>query len=209
MALRIRPVRRDATTTKAPAKKPPLISFGFTGTNPDAQRAASTYGATRVTDISLETEAALRAVIARAIREGIPPYEAARTVRSMVGMTTRQAMAAMNYRAGLIEAGHSIDRVNGLVDRYTAKKVRERADMIARTETMEALNRGQQEAWEDAQREGLLPEDAKKAWMTTPGCCDDCEQLDGVEVALDDEFPQGGGDGPPLHPNCRCAVAPA
>jgi hypothetical protein len=34
------------------------------------------------------------------------------------------------------------------------------------------------------------------------------QALDGEVVGLDEDFPEGGGDGPPLHPNCECFVAP-
>ena len=48
---------------------------------------------------------------------------------------------------------------------------------------------------------------AGKRWITGAGCCDLCEALDGVEVPLDADFPDGG-DCPPLHPQCRCACTP-
>jgi hypothetical protein len=80
----------------------------------------------------------------------------------------------------------------------------DRAELIARTETMTALNEGQRGAWDDAVEAGLLPDDAKRVWIAAPGCCDDCEELDGETADLDGEYPNDGGDGPPLHPNCRC-----
>ena len=80
----------------------------------------------------------------------------------------------------------------------------ERADLIARTETMIAANEGQRQGWGQAVDAGLLPEDARRAWITTPGCCDECDSLEGTEADLDGEYPEPGGEGPPLHPNCRC-----
>lgn len=79
-----------------------------------------------------------------------------------------------------------------------------RASVIARTETMMAANEGQRQSWEQAVEDGLLPEGAQKVWIATSGCCDECDALDGTHVDLDEEYPDEGGDGPPLHPNCRC-----
>lgn len=189
----------------------PSVAFAFKGTNPAAQRVAARQAARLVTNVSLETLAALRAVVVRAIREGIPPYDAARIIRELVGMTTQQAQAAMNYREELIDQGLPLERVNTLVDRYAAKKIRERAETIARTEIMDALNEGSEESWREAQAEGLLGDGAKKEWMVAPDdrLCPSCEPMDGVAVPLGDDFstPLGKVSGPPLHPNCRCTTA--
>lgn len=80
-----------------------------------------------------------------------------------------------------------------------------RAETIARTEIMTAANEGQRMGWDASVEAGLLPEDAKKTWIATEvGACPECEALDGETVGLDEEYPNDGGDGPPLHPNCRC-----
>ncbi len=79
-----------------------------------------------------------------------------------------------------------------------------RADVIARTEVMDAANEGLAQGWAQAQEAGLLSEDAQKEWIATSGCCDDCDELDGERVGLDEDF--SGGDDPPLHPNCRCTM---
>jgi hypothetical protein len=85
-----------------------------------------------------------------------------------------------------------------------------RADVIARTETMRASNEGQLQAWDQATDAGLLTGDEFKEWITTPDdrLCPVCEPMDGVKVGLDENFDVDGDkiDGPPAHPNCRCAV---
>lgn len=79
-----------------------------------------------------------------------------------------------------------------------------RANMIARTEIMDAANEGLAQGWDQAQEAGLLGSDAKKVWIATSGCCDECDEVDGEEVPLDEDF--SVGDDPPLHPNCRCTM---
>lgn len=79
-----------------------------------------------------------------------------------------------------------------------------RADMIVRTEVMDAANEGLAQSWDQAQEAGLLPDNATKVWIAADGCCDECDAVDGEEVPLDEDF--SAGDDPPLHPNCRCTM---
>ncbi len=82
----------------------------------------------------------------------------------------------------------------------------DRADMIARTETMWAANEGQQQGWDAAVEAGLLPQNAQVVWIATASeACEICEGLDGATRDLDGEYEDSeGADGPPQHPNCRC-----
>ena len=77
-----------------------------------------------------------------------------------------------------------------------------RAEMIARTEMASAQVQGSLEGYRES---GVVE---SKEWLTADGCCDDCQDLNGVVVSLDEEFPNDGGDGPPLHPQCKCAIIP-
>lgn len=77
-----------------------------------------------------------------------------------------------------------------------------RAEVIARTETARADVAGNLVGWKAS---GVVE---RKQWMVGEDCCPECCDLDGIEVDLDESFPGDGGDGPPLHPNCRCDIAP-
>jgi SPP1 gp7 family putative phage head morphogenesis protein len=87
----------------------------------------------------------------------------------------------------------------------------ERAEMVARTESMRAANEGQMQAWDQATEAGVLTGDEKKEWIVTPDdrLCPICEPLDGEQTGLDDTFKVDGDeiDGPPAHPRCRCTIA--
>jgi SPP1 gp7 family putative phage head morphogenesis protein len=99
------------------------------------------------------------------------------------------------------DEGWSNDRLaSALTDNYAFSDAR--AETIARTETAFADVAGNLNAW------AASGQVASKQWIVGDGCCDDCQDLDGVTVGLDEEFPDDGGDGPPLHPNCRCDVVP-
>lgn len=75
-----------------------------------------------------------------------------------------------------------------------------RAETIARTETAYADVAGNLIGWQES---GVVQ---GKEWILAQDqYCDDCADMDGQIVALDEDFPEGD---PPLHPNCRCDVLP-
>lgn len=113
--------------------------------------------------------------------------------------STREMLNAKVAQA--LEEGWSNDQLAEEIEADHAFSP-ERAEMIARTETAFADVAGNMDAYRAS---GVV---AEKKWITGAECCDDCQELDGMVVALDEDFPNGGGDGPPLHPNCRCDVVP-
>ena len=167
----------------------------------DAETFAEKHAADMVTRISGTTREAIKALIARATREGITPYDTARLIRELVGLTPQGTQAVMNYRANLMRMGGSIDRIDAAVSKYAAKKLRERATTIARTEIMGALNGGLLDEARQAMKNGKLGKGAMKEWMAAGGCCVLCADLDGDRVPLKDPFTTGV-DAPPLHPRC-------
>lgn len=107
------------------------------------------------------------------------------------------------------EEGHTVDEMTASIDDVIDDEAR--AEVIARTETMTASNEGQQEAWSQAVDAGLLTGTEKQVWIVTPDdrLCPICEALGETEpVGLDETFQTEDGefDGPPAHPNCRCAL---
>jgi len=186
------------------------VSFAFDADRPAAIRAAERLAAKLVKDVSDETRAALRAMIVRAIREKIPPFEIARVIRSSIGMHSRDAMAALTFREHLVNQGLRSDRVDTLYARYVARKIRERAKTIARTEILGSLNAGVEESFLQARRDGLLGNDAQKEWITTADdiTCPICLPLDGQRVPIAESFSTSLGPrkAPPVHPRCRCTL---
>jgi SPP1 gp7 family putative phage head morphogenesis protein len=73
---------------------------------------------------------------------------------------------------------------------------KDRADMIARTEAAYAKVQGEVVGWKES---GVV---GGKQWNAdAENCCDECADVDGTIIGIDDEFPLGD---PPAHPNCRC-----
>lgn len=109
--------------------------------------------------------------------------------------TTRDAIRAIIGQTEL-----SVDEkrtmLQALMDTSAA-----RAEMISRTETADAVERGNHLAWRAS---GVVD---RKEWALGPNPCPDCEPLGGKVVGLDDEFAPGVVH-PPYHPNCTCASLP-
>lgn len=103
-----------------------------------------------------------------------------------------------------IGAGESMDdlkrRVNEVFETYDA----ERAEKVARSETIRAQEQGNLETYKEAGFE-------RKVWFANPEACEICQELDNVDVPIDEPYfddDYGDGMAPPRHPACRCTSAP-
>lgn len=202
----------------------PVLTGRFDVTNPAATRWAQERSASLVTEVSRETRAGIRSVIGRAFTAGIAPREAARLIRGLIGLTSRQADAVLAFRGQLLRLqgkapgaavetnlrrlsnrGLTAARVEALVERYAGRLLRQRAFLIARTEIMTALGQGLRFLWQQATQAGEL-DGLERVWIVTPDdrLCPQCEPLDGARAEVGGAYPGEGGSGPPLHPACRC-----
>lgn len=112
----------------------------------------------------------------------------------------------------LLKQGLSQKEIDKKVAREAEKKLRYRHTMIARTETMNALNQGNLEVINQAEEQGLIvPGETVKVWVTAPQDQDDvCTEMDGEEVPMGQPFtlPDGTEVDIPseTHPNCNCSM---
>jgi SPP1 gp7 family putative phage head morphogenesis protein len=120
---------------------------------------------------------------------------------SRISDSTRE-MLRSDIAQALDEGWSNDDLADALADNYGFSD--DRAETIARTETAYADVQGNLDAYRES---GVV---SLKQWITGDGCCDACDELDGVTIGLDDTFNADGDeiDGPPYHPNCRCDVIP-
>lgn len=193
------------------ATLPPAIApLSFRIVNPLATAAAKANAARLVTAVSAETKAGIRALIARSFAESLPPVKTARVIRTMVGITERQAQAVLNARAAWESDGLSADVIEAKAKRYAAKLLRQRAMNIARTESVAAAAQGQLAAWQQAAKDGRLqPHRTRRVWHAAKGerTCEICKRLHGQSVAFDAPFVIGDRElmASPAHPSCRCS----
>jgi HK97 family phage portal protein len=92
--------------------------------------------------------------------------------------------------------GESIPQLTQRIEGYFTLSASSRAEMIARTETINASNKGAEELYRS---EGVQ----KVEWYTALGderTCEECGALHG------NIYPISEGPRPALHPNCRCVI---
>lgn len=97
--------------------------------------------------------------------------------------------------------GWSVDELaQAILDRGVVAS-KERAILIARTETATAYSKGSILAYKES---GVV---SGVEWLLGPEPCPECQPLGGKVVGLDKAFADGVSH-PPLHPACTCAVSP-
>ena len=139
-----------------------------------------------VREITDQQRAAILEAITDGIQRGINPREVARTFRNTIGLTRKQVLAVNRYRAALekgsVEALRrqlrdrrfdptvqraiaskeplSREQVDRMVDRYRERFLQFRAETIARTEGLAAVQAGADQMYGQAIAEGAIDADA-------------------------------------------------
>lgn len=197
---------RTAAATVLPVR----ARQAFRQTNPFAVSAAARQAARFVSGVSSETRQAIRAVMTEAFKAQIPVREAAKLIRPVIGLTKRQAKAVVRQRQADLAKGLAAERAQARANRYAEQLLKQRALMIARTETIAASTQGQITLWQEAKAQGLIPPQAEAVWITTDDdrTCPICLAFDGQTQPIGTFFTVAeiSVPGPPAHPNCRCAL---
>ncbi len=212
---RTRSLRADAFHAEAgqlPARLQALAtvqaSLGVVAAQqPDVLAALDRQDLRRIRGISQGTEQAIRNHLRRGLEQGLNPKDTARHLRAVIGLTPQQEAAVAARRTRLAAQGRDPAQVERMVTRYADRQRRVRAEAIARTETIAALEGGKQLQRERLVREGTLdPGQWVQEWQTAADerVCPVCGPLDGETAPIGGTFP-GGYAGPPAHPRCRCA----
>jgi hypothetical protein len=116
--------------------------------------------------------------------------------------TTRDGLAALVAKAE--EEGWTNDQLSEAIGEFSGFDDA-RCDLIATTETAFADVAGNLAGWQES---GVV--EGKKWLLAQDEFCDDCAEMDGKSVGLDETFDFDGEeiDGPPGHPRCRCDLLP-
>ena len=188
------------------------IDFGFNMRNPLALKYIETSSAALVKDVSDDVRKAIKTVLSDAFQFGGSPREQAQSLKEFIGLTQKDQLLIEKYRAALTAHGLSETEVNALVQELHDKKLTERCENIARTETITAANEGQRLAWIQAKEAGLLSNDWVREWVVTPDdrLCPVCSAMKGQTATIEGTFTSAADgsqiSGPTLHPRCRCCT---
>lgn len=212
------------------------LTMRFDISNPSAARFIQQYDFGLIRQIAADTRDGVRAIVLDAFRYGGHPYEQARRIRELVGLTDAQAKAVDNFRTMLEEGDRealtrglrdrrfdrtldqalgsqptkalSSDRIDTMVDRYRARALNARAENIARTETLRASNTAMTMAWDQAAGDNLINRTtARQFWLVTP---DDrlCPICSQVPDMNREGVPLGGDFQTPIGPVKRGPLHP-
>ena len=171
-----------------------------------------------VTGITDSQRVAIRETVARVYHGPeelrLTPAQAAKTIRSTVGLTPKLTDAVVSFQGDLVADGVALPRAQAQAGKYAEKLRAYRADMIARTETVTAANQAQQATWHDAAAEGLISvQNSVRVWHVIDDDRLDllvCAPMDEQRVSLNQPFVTGDGRyvyTPAAHPGCRCYLS--
>jgi hypothetical protein len=128
-----------------------------------------------------------------------------------MGLNKQQEKALAAFQKKLQEEDAS--NIEERVAKYAKALERRRSLNIARTETLNASNGGQQTLWLEAKDSGHLdPNKTDREWLVTEDDRLDvvqCEPMDGQKRSLEEPFTTGDGRSimqPTAHPDCRCSM---
>jgi hypothetical protein len=198
-----------------------------------------------VREIDEATRASITDTIRRGFEEGKNPRVMAREIKGSIGLTAKQSRWVENFRRQLetqrvgnftnpaarnltpaqarraarqmAQGNMSRKQIDALVETYRQRMIRLRAETIARTETVRALNEGQEEMWQQMRENGTLDDKTLFRFWATAGDSrvrDSHAMVPGMNpngVAFGEPFATPGG--PTMYPppdwspfNCRCRV---
>lgn len=151
----------------------------------------------------------VRSVIEDGFSRGLRAGELYEDIRDNIGLTNRDYKAVQRRRLLHEETGLPPEEVDRLTEKYRQEKLSARANLIARTETIQAQAAGRQQAWQIAQESGQLP-DVRRQWISAPASpnpdrpCEICTDLDGKQAKIGEPYEsiEGPIDGPTAHPGC-------
>lgn len=151
----------------------PAIVVAFDRYNPAAVKAVQDQGAILIRAITDEMQETIRTIAADGLRTGAGTGEVAGEVRTLIGLTPRQAQSVLNYRR-LLESNDSaaldralrdhrfdpslnralvtgnklsVQQIDTQVEALRQRTLTFRAQTIARNEMITALQTGQRAAW--------------------------------------------------------------
>ena len=157
------------------------------------------------------TEQTVRTIIDNALERRASPRVISGELQQLWSLSPQHAQAVENYRRGLLRQERSQRSIFELAGRYANRLQRSRAQAISKTEALTLFNLGRELKWQEAVRNGELPIDTVKMWVTAKDelVCKVCRPLDGETAELGRPF-----EGeitimvPSVHPNCRCIIIP-
>lgn len=186
------------------------IEMQFDMTMPDAIEFASQLSGRLITGVEATVRDSIRGVLEQVLQSDMTLQQMRRFVKNRVGLLPAHSQAVTRYFDQLIVDGVDPTRARRLAAEYANRLLNYRADMITRTELAAAQSYGQWAVWKQMQRDGVVPFDSYRVWLTAQDerTCDLCGPMNLQVAPIDGPWmtPNGPVFVPTdMHPNCRCA----
>ena len=190
------------------------VGVAFNVAAPEVLLIAEQYAGTQILGIGETTLQAVRQALRLSFAEGRGLAQLRADLRSVVGVTPRQAATLERLRQRLTQEGVPVAGVRARVAEASARAVRQRVENIARSESITSASMGQQLLWEAADAQGVWDHDRiRRYWIVSPDdrLCVRCRAVplrNPNGVGLREPFDTASGPAlhPALHPSCRCAI---
>jgi hypothetical protein len=183
------------------------VEASFTLQNPYTPAWIQSQAGGLIREISQQTRQNIVQLTNSSFVDGLPPQQLAGLIRNEIGLLTREAAAVERRYESALSQGIPPAQAAAARDTYAAKLLDDRAERIARTETIAAEAQGQLASWRVARDQGFIVAGTRRTWISGPeelGVCPICSALDEVSVAINEPWQSAKGPimAPPLHPNC-------
>jgi hypothetical protein len=222
--LNLDPIRADAFLLGRDAAAPLLhaeqlafhlgdratLSINWQHVSPNVLEAIRSNAGRRVTGISDLTRKGLARFLEQSFARGEHPNAIAKAIGDAVGLTPAQSDQVDRVRLALQDEDVKPSTIARRVAQLQKRKLKQRGQLIARTETMRAGNDGQLASWRTLVERGLLDDNRyEREWLAiVPSdgrTCPICEGLDGIRAPIGGDYtPEEAKGGAPQHPDCRC-----
>ena len=175
-------------------------SIAFSMENREAVAWARGFVGDRITVINNETRDAIRDAVANRLATNMQPHALAKEIRQHIGLNRPQSQALAAFKDKLTTEGMlSPASVDFAADEYKTRLIKQRAEMIARTESAAAYAEGEVQAYQSG---GITKVDFDPADDACPIC---------MPIISRNPFTIAESRGfiPfQTHPNCRCDWLP-
>lgn len=166
-----------------------------------------------VKDFKQQQTETIQEILSRNFEEGMRAELVYEDIKDNIGLLPRELQAVENRKALMVEQGYTKTEIKSHAAWYRNELLKQRAERIARTETIQAQARGRLDAWKVARDAGRLPPVEREWHAPPPGPspnrpCKICIDLHGKRAGLSGTYASaylGAVETPPAHPNCRCS----
>lgn len=188
------------------------INASFTLQNPYSLPWIEKKAGNLIKAVSEQTRQNIRQLVYTSFADGVPPNVLKEMIKGHIGLLPKEAQAVQRRLASAIAEDVPKAQAASIAQRYAERLLDNRAERIARTETIAAEAQGQLDSWRTARNDGYIVDGTRREWVSSSernGACPDCASMDGVKVPLDSLFytPRGAIMAPPMHVQCRCTAA--